>query len=389
MLLRISDRGDLLTGDGLSLLASLPTSLPVSMAGQPVTVLLPPSLSSITELEVGAGEARLLRKTLPWRLEDTLLAPVETVHFAHGAMDAGRVAVVVTDRHALDLLRTVTATHGVQPQTAQAELSLIPWQQGQWTLWLSQQSPARVLVRHGWHRGFACDTGNLAQALTLLHNEQQAWPAQIVLYGTQQQYNEIRQLLPSSLQPLLLLRRAPAWDELAAAAPMACNVLQGAYAPPLPWQRWWRQWRLVAALAATLVLADAGITLANIWRLQSQQAVVQRQLVEQFRHVQPQGAMVDPLAQVRQALAQSGGQHALLPLLTQMAPALAGEQGVNVDLLDFDAISGALQLDVHSQSLAAIDSLRGKLQRAGLGVDLVGSSSEGGNSRARLRVVAP
>jgi type II secretion system protein L len=378
VLLRANDQGELMLADGSPLSSSPAAGL--------CTLLLPASLCSITAVDVGAGEARLLRKTLPWRLEDTLLEAPETLHFAHGDVSEGRAAITLARRSALDQLRRIALACGLVPQTAVAELSLVPWQRGQWTLWLHDLIAHRVLVRHGWHQGFVCEVGNLADALSALHNEQQAWPAEIVLYGTQAQYADIRQRLPLSLQPLLVLRRPAAWEELFATSNPACNVLQGAYAPPLPWQRWWRQWRVAALLLAATVSVDAAATLINTGRLQAQQTAAKQQIIGELRRVQPQGAVVDPLRQLQQLAAAGGGAHALLPLLTRMAPALRGESGITVELLDFDGATGTLQLDVHGQNLAAIENLRGKLQATGLAVDLLGSASEAGTSRARLRV---
>lgn len=378
MLLRANDHGDLMLADG--------SPLPSSPFAGPCALLLSPSLCSITAVDVGAGEARLLRKTLPWRLEDSLLETPQTLHFAHGDVSDGRAAVTLTRRSALDQLRRIAQACGLVPHTAIAELSLVPWQPRQWTLWMHDVATQRVLVRHGWHHGFVCEVGNLADALAVLHNEQQAWPSEIVLYGTQAHYADIRQRLPLSLQSLVVLRRQPAWDELFAASNQACNVLQGSYAPPLPWQRWWRQWRVAALLLAALLVVDVVATVVNTSRLQSQQAAAKQQLIDEFRRVQPQGAVVDPLRQLQQLLVTGGGSHALMPLLTRMAPALRSDNSVSVDLLDFDGTNGTLQLDLHSQSLAAIEGLRGKLQATGLTVDLLGSASEAGTSRARLRI---
>lgn len=357
-----------------------------SAAELPTTVLLPAAICSIAEVTVGPGEAAHLRKTLPWRLEESLLVSPDSLHFAHGEVVQGRVAVTLTDMAALEHVRQRFVESELPLQAACSELSLVPWQSGQWTLWLHELQGSTVLVRSGWHQGFACELSNLAATLTLLHNEQQAWPEAIVCYGTQQQFEAVHRLLPPTLQSQLVLRKPPSWEQLLESAP--CNVMQGRFAPPLPWSRWWQVWRWPAYAAVALLVLDAAAVGLSTLQLRAMQAAVQAQIVEEFRRVQPEGALVDPLLQLQQLVSQ-GGDHHLMPLLTHMAAVLKTQQQVAVDQLDFDGSSGALQLDVRAQALANIEALRSGLQNAGLAVELLGSSSEGNSSRARLKVVQP
>ena len=107
-----------------------------------------------------------------------------------------------------------------------------------------------------------------------------------------------------------------------------------------------------------------------------------------YRQAQPQGELVDPVLQLQQLVSASGGsEQRLLPLLSRMAPVLATEPGSTVEALDFDAATGELQVELRSSGLSVIESLRSKLQAAGLVAELVGSSSEGNTNRSRLRVV--
>lgn len=386
MLLRCVDPHNFLAPDGRLLSAD---EVAVLAAAAPCTVLLPATFSSITSLAVGAGEAALLRKTLPWRLEESLLSAPETLHFAHSAVSEGRVAVTLVDSSALQQLRSNLAAAGAVPTEIHAELSLLPWQPRHWSVWADPYRSNEVLVRHGWHQGFACTPGNLAAALNLLQNEQQSWPEQIVFYGSREQAAAVQAELPAPLQNLLAVRKQPAWEELLAAQTVPCNVLQGSFAPPPPWQRWRREWRLAAGLLVALLLTDGIVTAASTWHLRSTQADLEQQIIALYRQVQPAGALVDPALQLAQLVSLAGGnQQHLLPLLSRMAPVLASEPASQVEALDFDALSGELQLELRSNGISGIESLRSKLQAAGLLAEMVGSTSEGGSSRARLRVMA-
>lgn len=135
-------------------------------------------------------------------------------------------------------------------------------------------------------------------------------------------------------------------------------------------------------------MADISITLVERWCLVGAQASVELRIADEFRCWQHDGAMVDPVLQLQALLTvRSGAGQSLLPILTQMVPALQSA-AVAVQALDYDASSGELQLDVQSvDGFAAIERLRAALQAAGLQAELVGSTSDGAASRARLRVL--
>lgn len=388
MLLRCVDVMHARLDDGRILPIAETAASSVSPTDSGPLLVLPAELCGIHELSVSREEARLLHRTLPWRLEESVLTDCEQLHVSASALVDGRVAVSYVARDALNGILQHCADAGIAPMQAYAELGLIPWQPGQWSLWLEDDGDdVRVLVRHGWHRGFVCGQDNVGSALQVVSNEQQGWPQQVVVYGTAAQFEAVHEALPPSLQALLVLRRAPAWSELVAAQSLRCNVLQGDFAPPLPWRRWWQQWRVAALLLVALVAADGLFTLLETSRIRAAEAALQQELVTLFRSAVPQGQLVDPVAQLRAVVTQAGGnQQALLPLLTLLAPALQSAPDAQVQSLDFNAENGELQLQIRSGTLAAAEALRGSIQALGLQADLLGSNSDGNGSRSRLRV---
>ena len=82
---------------------------------------------------------------------------------------------------------------------------------------------------------------------------------------------------------------------------------------------------------------------------------------------------------------QGGAQQQLLQLLDQAAAAI-GEEGaqVQVQQLDFSAERGDLALNLQASDFSALESLRTRLQEAGLAVDMGSASREDNGVSARL-----
>lgn len=397
MLLRCVDTDRFVLPDGQPLTAlQLAAQLGRTAAAQPgrrgtseaLHLLLPAARCLVTTVPVAPHEIKLLHKTLPWMLEERLLEPVEQVHVASGPVQSGSAAVSALDGAWLKQVLDTLSAAGLQPRSARADVLVLPWQQGQWTVFLAADDKAPALVRHGAHAGFACARSNLRLALQLLLNESAEPPAQFHVYAEPGVDVNAAEAFPDLLQARLELKRQSWWQSVQAERLPVCDLLQGRFAPPLPWADWWRQWRAVAALLVALLVSDLVAVTLHTGRLQRQTLAGEAELVRLYRSVQPDGVVVDPRAQLEQVVAALGGSTSpgFLTLLTRMAPALAASPDAVVQSLEYSASTGDLHLQVVTAGFAAAESLRVRLQGAGLEAELLGSSSDGAQSRTRLRV---
>jgi general secretion pathway protein L len=352
-------------------------------------LLLPAARCLVTSVPVAPHERKHLEKTLPWTLEDTLLEPVELVHVAHGPVTQGRAPVSAISTAWLQECIAALRTAGLQPQSASSELFLLPWEGGQWTVALPAAGEAAgiALVRHGEHAGFACAEANLATALQLLLNEQDDAPQQVLVITENEDAMDAARF-PVLLQSRLAVQRQDLAQRAASTRLPSCNLLQGAFAPPLPWARWWREWRVAAVLLVGLLVSDLALTSYETLQIERAAARNEADILELYRSVQPDGRVVDARLQLEQALAAVGaaGQDGFLALLGRMAPALQSSPAARVQNLEYDASSGDLQLQVLTRDYADAESLRAQLQQAGLQAELLGSSRDGNGNRTRLRV---
>lgn len=394
MLLRCLESGRFALSEGPpltapELAARLRTTLAAQGSPADLHLLLPAARCLVTTLPVAKHEVRLLAKTLPWTLEERLLEPAEQMHVAHGPVVNGLAPATAINAAWLQQVLAALAAAGLKAQAASSELLLLPWQAGHWSVFIPTDAGAPVLVRHGAHAGFACARANLRTALQLLLNESHEAPRQLVLITEAAAAVDTSVVVPVLLQSRLALQRQSFAQLLHTPPLLACNFLQGRFAPPLPLAAWWRQWRLAAALLAGLLVTDLALSGYESVRLQREAERSEAELLSLYRSVQPDGLIVDPRLQLEQALAAlGGGQTGLLSLLTRMAPALQAAPDALVQNLEYDSSSGEVQVQILTADFAAAENLRSRLQQLGLQAELLGSSSDGAGSRTRLRVGA-
>ena len=166
-----------------------------------------------------------------------------------------------------------------------------------------------------------------------------------------------------------------------------CNLAQGPFARREPSGHWAR-WRPLAALLGLWLVLQWGFNLAQGWYLQREGERYAQASEALYRELFPEDSkLINLRAQFDQHLAeaQGGGQQQLLQLLDQAAAAI-GEEGarVQVQQLDFNAERGDLALNLQASDFSALESLRTRLQEAGLAVDMGSASREDNGVSARL-----
>ena len=171
--------------------------------------------------------------------------------------------------------------------------------------------------------------------------------------------------------------------------PALLNLRQGSYAPILPWASWWQQWRWVAAILLGAALIQGALSYSQFQQAQSVNLDIRRDIETRYREVYPQGAIVDAEKQLERQLrslrgdAQSAGFMSLLEQAGAVLNAVPGTQLINLNYTDRN---GQLGLTLMASDFDALETLRSKLAREGLKVELENSSAQGDQVRARLRV---
>jgi general secretion pathway protein L len=353
------------------------------------TLAIPAQKCLLAQVPVSRQEVRMLRKTLPWTLEESLLEPAESAHFAIGKIMEDMALICVINKSWFAAVLSDLALAGIRPGVVVPEILLVPWQPGQWSLLIENRNGAvfTCLIRFGECDGLVCNLDNLQFILQARLNEKAETPESIVLFANAETSSVVRENLPSLLQARIRTSPPAIWSKIDVPS-TGMNLLQEEFAPRIPWQRWCKEWRMVGMLTAALLVTDIVATVLQTAKVERARAAVEADIVELFQSVQPDAVIVDPQLQLERAVATLGGgkQVGLTKLLDSMAPALESLIAVEVQNLDYSSSTGELQMTIVSDSFAAAETLRADLQSLGLDAELLGSSSEGTRNRSRLRV---
>lgn len=386
MLLRCLESGAYQTLNGQTLDDSQVLALSSAGTSQTLVLVIPAQLCHFTAISFAEHERQHINRALPWRLEEHLLAPVETLHVAFTPVQNGYSAVTAIDQQYLQSLLTSAQAAGLVVRAVISEAELVPWFEHTWSVF-AQGAAEHCILRYGPHQALVCQRSNLQLALQALADEQLELPHTINVFCEPDKLTVLMQQVPDHMQALVQIKK----PELLQTAPATCcNLLQGAFAAPLPWGKWWQQWRMVAALLLALLLGDLTFTGLRAYQLQAELLALATELENTVQTVLPGAVLVDPMLQLRRAVSASGGGNnaGFLALLNRMTPVLASTGDAMVESMDYNAASGELQLLIQTGSFTTVEALRAGLQALGLSAELLGSSSDGARSRSRLRVKA-
>ncbi len=337
----------------------------------------------LVELPVTPEERRHLDSSLPFMLEESLAADLEGQHFARMALDKGCYAVAIVDRAAMQDWEDALGEFAPLVPWIPEPL-LLPWQAGEWTLVFEETS---ALLRFGRCAGTRIEMSLLPSLLEALLSE--APPARVVLYGLDEAGD--RKRLPDALDAPVEWRRGTLATALLLndPSPAQLNLLQGDFAPQLPYARWWAQWQRVAALLLVALLVHMLSGWLDYRRLERENLVLRSEIQSIYREVNPRGAVVDAQKQLQRQLAALGGSEAggsFTGMLAPLATLLAERRDMVLASLNYSQRNAELRVNLLAPDFAEVEALRAALLTAGFEASLESSSRSGERVRARLRI---
>ena len=328
-------------------------------------LVLPVEAVTLCAVQLPTTKARWLAKALPFAVEELLAEDVEQFHLCVGAPLAdGRHRVHAVKRSWLSSWLALCDDN--PPRRIEVDADL-----------LTGEGSQLFCVGERWLLG-----GDGEARMALRADD---WPVLAPLCAQPRvAHFEAGQPVPAQMDEAHEIVRALPW---LAARTADCNLAQGPFAVREPSGEW-RRWQPLAALLCCWVLLQWSFNLAQGWYLQREGERYAEANRELYRELFPEDSkLINLRAQFDQHLsaAESGGQSQLLALLDQTAAALNQQAAqVQVEQLDFSAQRGELAFNLLANDFAALETLRGMLQEAGLAVDMGSASREDNGVSARL-----
>jgi general secretion pathway protein L len=338
-----------------------------------VVVLVPAEDVLLLDVARIAGSERQWSQALPFVVEEQLVLPIESQHVAwwRGSRD-DRICVAVVARTRLDGWLAQLHAADVAPDMLLPESLALPWHPERPTLLVDG---GHCVLRLGESSVLAGDAGEITAFAA--HTESmpavEAW------------------LVGDGSSPL------PAQEEHAVAHALhafsthgaGLNLLQGDYVPRGRSNGLARRWRRAAVLAGIALLLALLHPLLDRHKLASKVTSQHAEMAQLYRRAVPSATSVDdPARQLQSALAARGLAHGdgLMNLLAQIAPALAADDRLSLDSLDYR--ERQLELVVQAGSVADLDALRQRLTRTGLNAEIASTTPGTRGVQGRLRLGA-
>jgi general secretion pathway protein L len=288
-------------------------------------------------------------RALPFALEEHVLDDPANLHCVPGSWaDQETMACAAINRGRLQALLTELGGQGIVPDSACPDSLCIPWRKD--TIQVVSAA-GRTLVRWGECSAAACEESALDIFVEGIKAGQETGQLPV----------EHQQVADDTALLTLCAKHA---------GRLPLDLLQGEF---LPVRRkvGWRSWRLPAALAASVLLLAIVFEGLQNRKLSRDSSDMSGAISEQFRTAFPHIGRVqsDPGPQIelelRRLRQQAGaGEDLFLDLLGRVAPALAASPALSLEGLQYR--DGQLELRIVGVQIADLDTLRARLQAAGI-----------------------
>tara|TARA_R110002073_G_scaffold39894_8_gene113303 strand:- start:9870 stop:11072 length:1203 start_codon:yes stop_codon:yes gene_type:complete len=335
-------------------------------------------------LTVAPEEKKHLSQSLPFMLEEQVAADVDNLHFAYTPLEDDRyAAAVVAKAKMLEWQSLFDELPGIPLWIP--EPLLLPWQAGEWCLVMEGDT---AIVRTGQCEGFTIERELVDPILQGVLGDSDA-PSAVIVYGMDQAADTA--LLPEELRDKVQWRRGNLCAALLLSEVPAVrvNLLQGEFAPRLPLEQWWRQWRAVAAVFAAACIIQLAAVYAEYRSLSSQNLALRTAVEESYRQAIPRGAVVDAEKQLRRQLELAGGSgqpSGFIGLIERVGGAIAGMPGTSIASINYNDKGNEMRLNIVAADFEGVEQLRSRMSEAGLEAIMESSTTQGERVSARLRV---
>ncbi len=350
--------------------------------GRSVTVLVPGEQVLLIRTAMPTRKAAEIERALPYAVEDWLIDPPESQHFAW-VRDVDEVAAAVVTRDRMQTWTETLQSAGIRVQSIRPDMLAIPWQVGRWSLWLEGD---RALLRHGLADGFACGREVFVAMLSAQYAEmpEDALPQGLDVWcwdgDPPEEWPEGLEVQQQILGAFPMMGLQPDAAGL--------NLLRGDFATHEALGQRLGPWKIAAAAAAVWLVSILALQTTRHFVLAHEQAQLNSKIDQVFRQAMPDTQrIVDAKVQMQQALqALRGGSDrgGALNLLADAAPILVHASGMQIQRIEYR--EGKLDVHLTAGGFGAFEQLRKVLQAQGLKVNLQSMSTQKGVASGNVKI---
>lgn len=360
-----------------------------AVEGKQVWLVVPGQEVVSQRVDVEIKDRKQLLKVLPYEIEETIIDPVEDLHFAYGPLEQDTITVAYADIEWLQACIDEVEATGAEVQRCGADYLQLPRPEQGWVL-LLENGVLLALVDNGV--GFAVEQLMAPAYLAALAN--QPPPANLHLFGdSEESLMALHAMLPGTITQneaiTVAEQEAGFWDLVSAAQPLVLDFRSGKLARKLPFSKWWQEFKYPIVATAAGFLIAVGTAAMGLHKAETERKRIMANTDAIFRQAVPQGTISDPERQLRGLLGNNTNQAQssnAVVLLAGVAPAIKSLSEVSVRSFRYNQDSGQLQLNVEAKSFDTFETLRAKIAEAGLTVDIKSANVYGDVHQAQMRV---
>lgn len=289
-----------------------------------------------------------LRAALPFALEEQCISDVEALHFAMGDYQAdGSLPVAVVARDKMQSWLSLLQSWRIEPVQMVSEVFTLPFKSGHWHIIIRDEL---AVARTGLYHGFASDLSNLSLMLEAARTQTpELNHITVCTYSPNIDITRLQEIAPTTM---LAHDAADMLNDMTtqlAMHPSMLNLLQGDYAsttsrfPALK-----HGWKVVAYLAATLVVVGCLSPLVSYFMLQQRSRQIDQQISRIYYKYFPQATtIVAPKQRLDEMLQRAVGHtQENQPLLALAYLGNGLSQVTNIKIKRFDYQRDRIQVEL-------------------------------------------
>lgn len=357
------------------------------LQGQKVVVLVSAAEVLLTEASI-PGNRRIIKKSIPFALEETLADDIENLHFAHGPFNkTGVIPVAVVAKIYMESWLDMLAEQGIEVKSLVPATMAIPLTPEQWSVVIAD---SQFMLRKDPWRAYGGDIESLPLFLddgAAGYGDQQP---SLQLYIDEDCETNWAEVIPETRiaahhkKPLLQVL-VDGYTEK-----QQINLLQGDYSRHAGWRDLWLQWQLPILAVALLILMNIGMFCLDYYSLKSQSTGLNEQIKTIYLQSFPDSRrVVNARAQMEQKLAvmqdDIGTASSFFEVYDKTIPLILATSGFSLNNFRFN--NGRFDFDFAIKDLQSLETLKHNLANIpGVAIDIKHVETSGNQVKAKIQL---